>query len=290
MNLLIDMGNTRLKWAVTTGGQIMIGSPLLNTRINRYELIDLWKGIYRPKRLAVSCVSANQLLELVQSVARELWLDIDIIMVKPQAQAFGVINAYQQPEKLGVDRWLSLVAVWGQYHSPACIVDCGTAITVDLIDADGRHQGGLISPGLALMKKSLGLGTVALSVSETNHPFDRPVATFPPSLGVGRMDSLPIATLLTSREGGNADDCREQSRSPSMAVGLADFTEGAIYSGILMAAIGLIEHVLAKQPEYRQLILTGGDAELIAGQLAVASIVDPDLVLRGLLCVLEGHA
>lgn len=243
MNLLIDMGNTRLKWGITTGGQIITGRSLLNTRINRHELIELWKDIRPPRRLAVSCVSANRLLELVQSVAFELWLDVDIILVKPQAQAFGVINAYQQPEKLGVDRWLSLVAVCQQYQAPACIVDCGTAITVDLIDADGRHQGGLISPGLTLMKQSLGQGTEALSVSEASYAF-----------------------------------------------GLANFTEAAIYSGTLTAAIGLIEHVLAKQPENTQLILTGGDAELIAGKLDVASIVDPDLVLRGLLCVLEGHA
>ncbi len=242
MNLLIDMGNSRLKWAVTTAGQIMIGLPLVNSRINREELIRLWQGRYRPRRIAISCVSANQLLELVQSVAGELWLDVDIILVKSQAQAFGVINAYRQPEKLGVDRWLSLIAVWQQYQRSACIVDCGTAITVDLINADGRHQGGLISPGLTLMKQSLGQGTEALPFSETNHVF-----------------------------------------------GLADHTEAAIYSGTLMAAVGLIKQVLATQADDRQLILTGGDAELIAGQLNVEAIVAPDLVLRGLLCVLEGH-
>jgi type III pantothenate kinase len=214
---------------------------LVNALINRQELIELWQDISRPRRIVVSCVSANQLLELVQSVALELWPDADIVLVKSQAQAFGVVNAYQQPGKLGVDRWLSLVAVWQQYQSPACIVDCGTAITVDLIDADGRHQGGLISPGLTLMKKSLGQGTEALPFSETSHVF-----------------------------------------------GLASYTEAAIYSGTLMAAIGLIEQVLTKQPNM-QLILTGGDAELIAEQLGVASIVEPDLVLRGLLCVLEGH-
>lgn len=242
MNLLIDMGNSRLKWAFTTAGRILTGAPLANDRINRDELFRLWKGVYRPRRIAVSCVSANRLLELVQSVARELWLDIEIILVRSQAQAFGVMNAYQQPEKLGVDRWLSLVAVWQQYHSAACIVDCGTAITVDLIDADGRHQGGLISPGLMLMKKSLGLGTEALPVSEASHE-----------------------------------------------LALANYTEAAIYSGTLMAAIGLIEHVLAKQSADLRLILTGGDAEFIAGQLDVTATVDSDLVLRGLLCVLEGR-
>lgn len=248
MNFLIDMGNTRLKWAITTGGQIITGQPLVNDRINRGELVKLWGGKYRPRRLVVSCVGANRLLELVQSVAHEIWLDIDIILVKSQAQAFGVINAYRQPEKLGVDRWLSLVAAWQKYRSPVCIVDCGTAITVDLIDAAGKHQGGLISPGLALMKRSLGQGTAALPFSETPHAFNRTLQPSP-----------------------------------------ANNTESAIYSGTLTAAIGLIEHVLNKQPKKIQLILTGGDAELIAGQLGTTSIVEPDLVLRGLLCVLEGH-
>jgi type III pantothenate kinase len=242
MNLLIDMGNTRLKWAVTTAGQIMSGAPLANNRINRDELFQLWSDISRPRRIAISCVSATRLLELVQTVANELWLGVDIILVKSQAHAFGVINAYQQPERLGVDRWLSLIAVWQQYQAPACIVDCGTAITVDLIDADGKHQGGLISPGLMLMKQSLGQGTEALTFSNAQY-----------------------------------------------ACGLAGSTEAAIYSGTLLAAVGLIEHVLAQHPAGMRLILTGGDAKLIAGQLDAVSTVDPDLMLRGLLCVLEGH-
>ena len=242
MNLLIDMGNTRLKWGGAKGGEIITGQSLLNARINRQELIELWQGIARPWRIAVSCVSATPLLELVQAVAFELWPDADLILVKSQAQAFGVINAYPQPEKLGADRWLSLIAVWQQCQSPACIVDCGTAITVDLINADGKHQGGLICPGLTLMKKSLAQGAEALPYSETNHVF-----------------------------------------------GLASSTEAAIYSGTLMAAIGLIEHVMAERLKNRRLILTGGDAELIAGQLDIPCTIDPDLVLRGLLCTLEGH-
>jgi type III pantothenate kinase len=260
LNLLVDIGNTRLKWGVATDSQITAGRSFVNDRLKRHELIDAWKDITPPKRLAVSCVSAKQLFELVQSVALELWSSVEIVPVKSQAQAFGVINAYQQPEKLGVDRWLSLVAVRHQYRGAACVVDCGTAITVDVIDADGHHLGGLISPGLSLMKKSLVEGTEALQFSETKYPH-------------GRIGSLPIATL-----------------PPFLVVGLADYTEAAIYSGTLSAAIGLIEHVLSKQPKNTQLILTGGDAELIAEQLAFTPIIDPDLVLRGLLVILEGRA
>ena len=257
MNLLIDMGNTRLKWGIASAGQIISGLPLDNNRISRDVLVELWKGIYRPRRLAISCVCANQLLELVQSVALDLWLDVDIVLVKSQAQAFGVINAYQQPEKLGVDRWLSLVAVWHKYQRQACIADCGTAITLDLIDADGRHQGGLISPGLTLMRKSLSQGTAALPLADPDHVL--------------------------------ADGSMLYAGSGNPVVMPANSTEAAIYNGVLAAAVGLIEHVLAKQPANRQLILTGGDAGLIAGQLGFSAIMEPDLVLRGLLCVLEGH-
>lgn len=240
MNLLIDMGNTRLKWAVMLDGRLIPGRALDNSQLNRHELVEIWKVQALPKRLVIACVSANLLLELVLAVADELWPNLEIISVKSQAHAYGVVNAYQQPEKLGVDRWLGLVAVRRHYQIPACIVDCGTAITVDLLDANGNHQGGLISPGLTLMRKALVEGTEALQFHET--------------------------------------DC---------VAGLANFTEAAIYSGTLSAAAGLIEHVLSRQPDTLHLILTGGDAGLIARQLKGKPVIDTDLVLRGLAIVVD---
>jgi type III pantothenate kinase len=240
MNLLIDSGNTRLKWAIVQDVRLIAGHALLNQQITRHQLVEAWKMLAPPERLAIACVSSTPLLELVQAVAVELWPTVEIFDVKSEAHAFGVHNAYQQPEKLGVDRWLALVAVRNHYELPACIVDCGTAITVDLIDADGNHQGGLISPGLTLMRKSLAAGTAGLQFHETSY--------------------VPEP---------------------------ANFTEAAIYSGTLAAAAGLIEHVLSKQHNPSQLILTGGDADIIAAQLAIKPIVDADLVLRGLAQVLE---
>ena len=282
MNLLVDIGNTRLKWAVLQDNGLIPGRTLVNQHITRHALIETWKMPTPPERLAIASVSRAPLLDLVQSVAIELWPAIEIVHVKSQAFAFGVYNAYQQPEKLGVDRWLALVAVRNHYQLPACIVDCGTAITVDLIDVEGKHQGGLISPGLTLMKKSLATGTEALQYHETHYDF-----------------------------------------------GPANFTEAAIYSGTLFAAVGLIEHVLKTQSnamgtdrnfcpplpsgeartehsrrdrgegfqkiahcdrlQYMTLIVTGGDAEVIAKQLAIQPIIDPDLVLRGLAIIMDGQ-
>lgn len=240
MNLLVDMGNTRLKWAVNENGRLIAGYTLVNQQLNRQKLVELWGMMARPQAIGIACVSAGPLLALVQSVAYELWPDSEIIAVKSRACAFGVINAYQQAEKLGVDRWLALIAVRQRYAGPACIVDCGTAQTVDLLDADGKHRGGFISPGLTLMKQALAQGTDALPFNETHY-----------------------------------------------AVAPANFTEAAIYAGTLLSAAGLIEHVLKTQAETVQLILTGGDAGLIAEQLGIPLIIDADLVLHGLAIVLN---
>ncbi len=245
MNLLIDIGNTRLKWGITHAGQLIIGQALVNHRLDRADLVAAWKVLATPRCIGIACVSGNWLADLAQSVATELWPDVDIIRVKSKASEFGVRNAYRQAEKLGVDRWLALVAARHHYQLPACIVDCGTAITVDLIDAEGVHQGGLICPGLALMKKSLTQNTAALQLDETQ---------------LNKADYAP---------------------------GLANFTGAAIHSGALYAACGLIEHVLKRQVNPVQLIMTGGDAAVVAPQLGIKSIIDTDLVLRGLSVVLE---
>ncbi len=240
MNLLIDMGNTRLKWAVASNDQIISGLPLLNKEINQANLEKCWQKVPHPKRIAISCVN-NIMLDPVISIIQKLWQSTDIVLVKSQAQALGVINAYSQPDKLGVDRWLALLAAWQIYRQASCIVDCGTAITLDLIDAEGHHLGGLICPGLTLMEKSLEIGTTALFVDGT---------------------TIPATTLAKN-------------------------TESAIHNGTLLAAIGLIEHVLVKSNPNTQLILTGGDAPFIAEQLDLPCIVDPEIVLRGLQFVLE---
>ncbi len=243
MKLLIDSGNTRLKWATLDEQGVLISHAMLNGLLSRQPLFDAWVALPRPQYLAIACVSATPLLALIDTVVEDLWPNLSIISVKSESQAYGVYNAYQQPEKLGVDRWLALIAAHHYYPGAACIVDCGTAVTVDLIDAAGKHQGGLISPGLTLMKKSLAAGTAKLSFDETSY-----------------------------------------ERGP------ANFTEAAIYNGTLLAVVGLIEHILSQQVQPISLILTGGDAELVAAHLSTNALIDIDLVLRGLSIVLSADS
>jgi len=240
VNLLVDIGNSRLKWALSAQGELVAGAALFNSAVTEATLAEVWRGLSAPEHLAISCVSVRRLAGIVRAAAAALWPGLPIIEAKSEAQAFGVTNAYPQPEKLGVDRWLALLAARRHYMSPVLVVDCGTAITVDVLDESGRHLGGMICPGLTLMKKALHAGTEAL----------------------GYEDSAFVG-------------------------GLAHDTAAAIHSGVLTAATGLIEHVFSAQPEPCRLLLTGGDAALIAGRLGCDCRVDADLVLRGLSLLLE---
>lgn len=172
MDLLADLGNTRLKWGIGQGKEIYCGAPLVHSD-NTFEqqLLDAWSSLSMvPHRLALSSVAAPQLVQCICGIAKRLWPGIEIVRARPQSLAFGVQNAYHAPEKLGVDRWLCLLAARHYYPLPSCIVDCGTAVTVDIINNQGVHQGGVIAPGLRLMKQALYRGTQDLPFNDEHYP------------------------------------------------------------------------------------------------------------------------
>src|SRR5690606_2659551 len=84
----------------------------------------------------------------------EAW-SVPIEAVSARPEGFGVINAYAAPERLGADRWLALIAARRIEPGAVCVVDCGTAITIDVMHADGVHLGGLIMPGLGFTRRML---------------------------------------------------------------------------------------------------------------------------------------
>ncbi|MEX2353865.1 MAG: type III pantothenate kinase, partial [Gammaproteobacteria bacterium] len=90
--------------------------------------------------------------------------------VEVSAESNGVRNGYRDINQLGVDRWLAMIAARDKYNGNLCVVDCGSAVTIDMVDADGQHQGGYIIPGHYLMQQSLVNNTSRLSVSGVYKP------------------------------------------------------------------------------------------------------------------------
>lgn len=155
MMLLIDIGNSRIKWALADEEDWTVGEPLLRgTRAFKDIARPAWKDLEPPERVIVSCVAGDDYTKSVKTWVKRRW-KINPEFLQTEHQCCGVTNAYPAIERLGVDRWACLIAAHSLYNQPVCIVDCGTAITIDALAADGKHLGGLIVPGLDMMVSAL---------------------------------------------------------------------------------------------------------------------------------------
>jgi type III pantothenate kinase len=155
MNLLVDIGNARIKWALQDADGLHPGEPVLR-RDRAFKDIarPAWKDLEPPGRVLVSNVAGSEYEKTVRTWVKRRW-KLTPEFLHATKDLCGVVNAYKEPARLGADRWANLLAAHAHFSGPAVIIDCGTAITVDAISADGRHLGGLIAPGIDLMTASL---------------------------------------------------------------------------------------------------------------------------------------
>lgn len=168
MHLLIDLGNSRLKWAQYATGLWRTDAASLDSEKNIEALFDkVWGKIAKPQRVIVCSVSSLERLSALEQWMRTRW-SVTAHVVCPQAQQLGVKNLYRRPEQLGADRWAALIGARGLTDSAACVVDAGTAVTVEALSATGEFLGGAIFPGLHLLRDSLARGTVAIATADGN--------------------------------------------------------------------------------------------------------------------------
>lgn len=246
MRLLIDYGNTRLKWALhdrsrpgrapTVHNGFQIGGVFAHAERSLEDALGReWESLLHPQAvLAASVVDAQRETELAEFVRDRLGVVTNFI--RSPATALGVHNAYAQPQSLGVDRFLALAALHAQARAQV-LASVGTALTIDVLAADGRHLGGIICASPTLMRAAL--------------------------------------RGATARTDADAGSMRE----------IADNTADAVQSGSVLAAVTLIERVRASAATQLKtqpaLVLTGGGADELAALLPDAERA-ADLVLHGL--------
>jgi type III pantothenate kinase len=249
MILLLDIGNTRIKWSQVLDGTLTPQQSILHRDVVAATWIkQLFRERFRPARLLVSNVAGTEMLATIHREA-ERWWQIAPEVATTTATAGGVTNAYSQPSSHGVDRWLTLIAARQMTSTAACIIDAGTAVTIDALDAQGLHLGGVIIPGIRMMMGAL----------------------------VDRTSDLGHKSLVSARS----------STIGSRPAMFANTTAHAIESGALFALAaaadrGVAELARQTHTERPQVYLTGGDAERIRTAMTTPAEVVPDLVLRGL--------
>lgn len=162
MWLLLEIGNSRLKWAVRQGHDYAGRGALVHADAGfDAALHAVLAGLPVPERVLLASVADASLTERVCGAVRAAFRRDPVRLVARTRQQ-GVSNAYAEPAQMGVDRWLALIAAHRRWHAPVCVVDAGTAVTVDVLNADGVHQGGLIAPGQELWRSLLQARTAGI--------------------------------------------------------------------------------------------------------------------------------
>lgn len=155
MKLLVDIGNTGVKWACAEAETLFGHGAFTYTQDALPGLLARhWRGLARPGQVYLAGVAPPGVTAEVCGFVRSAW-DLEARQAVTEKERAGLRNAYDDIAALGVDRWLAMLAAWSRYQKPLCVIDCGTALTVDIVLGDGQHAGGFILPGLVLMTASL---------------------------------------------------------------------------------------------------------------------------------------
>jgi type III pantothenate kinase len=248
MILLVDIGNSRLKYACLAGGQLGAQHAVeyLAWTAEDWQR-QLFDGNAVERVLAGTVAGAASETALRRAAAAA---DVTMVeFVHSTAMAAGVRNGYRDPAQLGVDRWLALIAAHSRWSGPCCVVDVGTAATIDALAADGSHLGGFIVPGPDLMVRSLLQGTSEL------------------------------ATRAARQAAGAGDFYADNTRE---AIG-----RGCVLAlaGLVERAAGELEERVGAAP---RLLVTGGAGEALLPWVRRTAQLVPDLVLRGLAVLARG--
>ncbi|WP_323752960.1 type III pantothenate kinase [Marinobacter sp.] len=171
MILLIDAGNTRVKWRLVDSlGVVVAGAAELSAGESFSEVEPHAAAV---KRVAVSTVGSEaSRVSLEAAVAKVTPAPITFYWTESRRN--GLKNSYKDVFRMGADRWHAMVAAWGRLKTGCAIIDAGSAVTVDYIDGHGVHIGGFILPGLGMMRRSL-----KLDAARIGFDFDEQLNTKP---------------------------------------------------------------------------------------------------------------
>ncbi len=186
--LAIDVGNTRLKWAlykeITPGSELIANGAVFLEHVDDLAEND-WKNLPKPQSMLGCVVAGDSLRFRVQEQMGQLWPDLSPRWIVPRAQEASITNSYDIPSRLGADRWAAIIGARhrmlqttaGQPPRPIIVVMVGTAVTIEAIDQTGTFLGGYILPGYGLMLRALETGAAGLHHMPTGSVVSFPTNT-----------------------------------------------------------------------------------------------------------------
>ena len=252
--LLVDQGSSRIKWISAVFTQ-MTGQWILDvTRFGEGTLEDLGAALASgelmpPAEILLASVASDERCESLQDVLADN-TSSPVIRLRSEAETCGIRNGYRKPEKLGVDRWMAVIAAAHHHGKPAVVMDLGTATTLDAVNQKGRHLGGLILPGPAAMQAALTSSTAI-------------------ELGKSALDSGPACS-----PGEAQGDTLRAIRGGIVS---------AQYGALMQFTQWVRQRLDNGSAGELKVVVTGGAADVILRRSDYQLIHDPFLVFRGML-------
>jgi len=249
--LLFDAGNTRLKWGYLSAGRISKTGSVSHAKLHEKGYAVLTTRLPREVSHAVASNVAGPGFAAKLASVIGLHCGAEMHFAHCEKFAGGVTAGYRQPRRMGIDRWMAMIGAWNEFRCALCIVDAGTAMTIDMLDNTGQHLGGQIIPGIRMMEDSLRRKTSDIAPA-------RPVKRNPGDklAGFGKNTDEAIVNGSMNAACGAIERAAKQARRAGM------------------------------RPK---IILTGGDASRILKQLNDKPILRPNLVLDGLAVMLPSQ-
>ncbi len=159
--LLLDIGNSRIKWAYVSRNSWLHQGV---ADVSDWPALRLaFANLPAPQRILASNVAGTQAAAKIMDICSAWPCPVEFISAQPEQ--CGVRNCYIQQAELGSDRWASLIAAWSKVKAACLVVSCGTATTIDALSNEGEFLGGLILPGIVMMRTSLATLTGRLDAS-----------------------------------------------------------------------------------------------------------------------------
>ncbi len=159
MILTFDIGNSRIKWGLWQAGQMMASGLTASSVSAVQELMTMFLADYAvPEKVQAVCVAGEIMARALTTSVQKTWgLAVTFLHTTRTYSGRGraLINAYDDVTMYGADRWAALIAACDEFSQPLCVISAGTAVTFDLITANGRHLGGRILPSLQTMQAAV---------------------------------------------------------------------------------------------------------------------------------------
>jgi len=239
--LQIDLGNSALKWRMVKakvvldrGTQTPAGDAAWNLQAIRLA----------PSDVLVASVASEESERQLSAEIRQRW-GVEPWFARSERETLGLRNSYADPGRMGVDRWLAMLAAWHCRHERVCVVDAGSALTIDIVAASGRHEGGYILPGADLMQHALTSRTQRVRFNDVIVPTLTPGLSTAEAVSHGaalaHCGAIQLALRMAAADGAGRPRLVVSGGGGSAIVALleeaAEHRPDLVFEGLALAAI-----------------------------------------------------